>query len=65
MKFKKYLNDFQEYLESNHFSERTVETYFSYAKRFASFIEKYYPRITSFVKITKDIILDYQNHLAN
>jgi len=65
MKFQKYLNNFQEYLEVNHFSERTVETYCSYTKRFASFIEKYYPRITSFDKVTKDIILDYQNYLAS
>ncbi|MBA7544560.1 Tyrosine recombinase XerC [subsurface metagenome] len=65
MKFEKHLNTFQEYLEVNHFSERTVESYFSYAKRFASFIEKYYSRIASFDKVTKDIILDYQNYLAS
>ena len=64
MKFEKHLTQFQEYLESNHFSERTVETYCSYAKRFISFLDEYYPRITSFEKITKDIILDFQSYLV-
>ena len=65
MKFEKYLNSFKEYLESNKFSERTVETYCSYARQFLSFVEEYYSRITSLEKITKDIVLDYQNYLAN
>lgn len=65
MKFEKYLNGFKEYLESNHFSERTVESYCSYTKQFLLFIEKYYTRITSLEKITKDIVLDYQHYLAN
>jgi len=65
MKFEKYLTGFKEYLESNHFSERTVESYTLYIKQFLSFIEKYYSRIISLEKITKDIILDYQNYLAN
>ena len=65
MKFEKYLNSFKEYLESNQFSERTVETYCAYAKQFLSFIEEYYQRITSLEKITKDIVLDYQNYLAS
>ncbi len=65
MKFEKYLISFKEYLESNQFSERTVETYCSYAKQFLFFIEGYYPRITSLEKITKDILLDYQNYLTS
>ena len=47
MKFEKYLTSFKEYLKSNQFSERTVETYCSYTKQFLSFIEEYYSRITS------------------
>ena len=65
MKFEKHFNGFKEYLETNQFSERTVETYCSYTKQFLSFIEEYYPRITSLEKITKDIVLDYQNYLTN
>ncbi len=64
MKFEKYLTQFQGYLESNHFSERTVETYCAYAKRFVGFLDEYYPRITSFEKITKEIILDFQSYLV-
>ena len=64
MKFEKHLAQFQEYLESNYFSERTVETYCSYAKRFIGFVDTYYPRVTSFEKITKDIILDFQRYLV-
>jgi len=37
MKFEKYLSGFKEYLKSHQFSERTVETYCSYAKHFLSF----------------------------
>ncbi len=65
MRFEKYLNGFKEYLESGNFSDRTVETYGWCVKQFLAFIEKYYPRITSMEKITKDIVLDYQNYLAN
>ena len=62
MKFEKHLTSFKEYLESNQFSERTVETYCSYAKQFLFFIEEYYPRITSLEKITKDIIPSTNNN---
>ena len=65
MKFEKYLSGFKEYLESNNFSERTVESYCLYEKQFLSFIEKYYSRITSLEQITKDTVLDYQSYLAN
>jgi len=64
MKFENHLTQFQEYLESDHFSQRTIETYCAYAQRFVSFLDKYYPRITSFEKITKDIILDFQSYLV-
>ena len=64
MKFDKVVESFKEYLESCRFSDRTVETYGRYAKRFCAFIETYYPRIPSFDKITKDIILDYQSYLT-
>jgi len=65
MKFEKYLTSFKEYLASNNFSERTVESYTLYIKQFLLFIEKYYQRIDSLEKITKETVLDYQNYLAN
>ena len=64
MKFHEYVSDFADYLASCRFSERTVETYTLYARRFADFLETYYPRIGSFEKVTKDLILDYQNYLS-
>ena len=65
MKFEKYLTGFCEYLETNSFSERTVSSYCCNVKQFLSFIEKYYPRIISMEKITKDIVLDYQTYLTH
>ena len=64
MKFEKYLSGFREYLETNSFSERTVSSYCCNVKQFLSFIEKYYPRIISMEKVTKDIVLDYQTYLT-
>jgi len=64
MKFEIQLSRFQEYLESNHFSQRTVETYCCYAKRFIGFLDQYYPKVTAFEMITKDIMLDFQSYLV-
>ncbi len=41
-----------------------METYCAYAKRFVGFLDEYYPRVTSFEKITKEIILDFQSYLV-
>lgn len=65
MLFEKHFQDFSEYLRMNNFSERTLESYGSSIKQFLAFIEKYYPRISSLEKITKDILLDYQKYLMN
>jgi len=65
MKFEKHLTSFKEYLSSNNFSKRTVESYTLYIKQFLLFIEKYYQRTDSLEKITKETVLDYQNYLAN
>ncbi len=64
MKFERYLADFESYLSAIRLSERTIETYSTYAKRFCHFLETYYPRIRSFERITKDIVLDYQSYLS-
>jgi len=65
MKFEKYLYDFKDYLEVHNYSGRTIETYSGGIKQFLSFLEKYYSRVNSLEKITKDIIWDYQSYLAN
>ncbi len=65
MKFEKYVNTFKEYLEEHNYSERTVETYSYNTNRFLNFMDKYYPRIKSMEKVTKEIVLDYQKYLVN
>ncbi len=65
MRFKKYLNAFKEHLEERNLAERTVETYCYNTKRFFHFLEKYYPRINSLEKVTKEIALDYQKYLGS
>jgi len=65
MKFEKHLYSFKEYLEVHNYSERTIETYSGSIKQFLLFLEKYYSRINSLEKVTKDIIWDYQSYLAS
>ena len=65
MRFEKRVNTFKEYLEEHNYSERTVETYCYNTNRFLNFMEKYYPRINSLEKVTKEIVLDYQKYLVN
>ena len=64
MNLEESIADFTEYLSSCGLSERTIEAYSNYARRFVGFLVNYYPRIRSFEKVTKDIILDFQNFLA-
>ena len=65
MNIENVIKEFQDYLESCNCSPRTVETYSSYAKRFAGFLIQHYPRITSFDRVSKDVILDFQSYLAH
>ena len=65
MLFEEHLKGFKNSLKLRNYSERTIESYFANATQFAAFIGKYYSRITSVSKITKDILLDYQNYLIN
>jgi len=64
MRFEKYFNAFKEHLEEHNLAERTIETYCYNTKRFLHFLEKYYPRIKSLEKVTKEIALDYQKYLG-
>ncbi|MBA7578888.1 Tyrosine recombinase XerC [subsurface metagenome] len=65
MRFEKHFNAFKEHLEERNLAERTVETYCYNTKRFFHFLEKYYPRIKSLEKVTKEIALDYQKYLGS
>ena len=64
MSLQKFVSEFSEYLLLQHYSERTIATYTSNVEHFISFLGSYYPRITSFEQVTKDIIFDYQSYLA-
>ncbi len=65
MKFEKYLGAFKEHLEERNLSERTVETYCYNTDRFLAFLERYYPRISSLEKVTKETVHDYQRYLQS
>lgn len=65
MRFEKYLDGFEEYLKVNAFSERTIESYRANTRQFLEFVGSYYPRVCSLEKITKEIVLDYQNYLSS
>ena len=64
MKFEKYLNYFKDDLTVRNFSERTVFSYAHEIKKFLSFIEEKYSRITSISQITKDTTADFVNYLT-
>ena len=64
MKYEDQLDQFRSQLRSRGYSEDTVGNYHSAAVRFAGFLERYYPRISSFPKVTKDIVSDYQRFLG-
>ena len=63
-KKEKTIGDFIEYLSMRGYSPRTVEAYEEHLKKFAGFLEKYYPRITAFSDVSKDIIQDYQRFVC-
>jgi site-specific recombinase XerD len=65
MKYEKQLKSFREYLGMLNFSERTIGDYCKNTERFLRFVEKHYPRIKSFSKVTKNVLLDYQMFLTH
>lgn len=65
MQIEKQVADFLSSLETRGFSERTVVTYSWCVRKFLAFLEKYYPRISTLDKVTKNVVLDYQEYLRN
>jgi site-specific recombinase XerD len=65
MKYEKQLERFREYLGMLNFSERTIGDYCKNTEKFLRFVEKHYQRITSFSKITKDVLFDYQTFITH
>ena len=65
MKFEKHITAFTEVLEARSFSPRTVEAYARHAREFATFIGKYYPRVTRPAEISRETIDDYQQFIRD
>jgi len=65
MTFEQIVHNYKEFLVSQNCSDRTIDSYGSYAKRFINFLQKYYPRVMSVEMITTDVLMDYQNYLSN
>ena len=66
MTFKEQAERFRKDLIRSQYADRTVDNYLSQVQKFSAFIQVYYPDHADDPKrITKDIILDYQNYLVS
>ena len=65
MNFNQTISDYIEHLGHRGYSPRTIEAHGEHLRKFASFIERFYPRITTFETVTKDIAEDYQRYIAD
>ena len=65
MTFEQTISGFLEHLENRGYSPRTIEAHGEHLRKFAQFIERFYPRITTFENVTKDIAEDYQRYIAD
>lgn len=64
MKLENYIEDFGTHLRHADFSERTVDAYKRHSQEFAAFLRKYYPRVSRWNQVGKDIVRDYQDYLT-
>ena len=60
----KAIEEFEADMRMRNLSERTIETYGLYVRRFRGFLHGHYPRVTSWERVTKEIALDYQRYVA-
>jgi len=65
MRLDTHITNFTEHLEAQSFSPRTVEAYTRHAVEFASFLERYYPRVTRPNEVTREIVDDYQRFVRD
>ena len=65
MNFNQTISDYLEHLGHRGYSQRTIEAHREHLRKFAAFIERFYPRITTFETVTKDIAEDYQRYVAD
>ena len=66
MSIEEQAKRFRKSLIRSQYAERTVENYLSQVQKFQAFLQEYYPDHTDDPKrITKEILLDYQNYLVS
>ncbi len=65
MTFEQSISGFLEHLEHRGYSPRTIEAHVEHLRKFATFIERFYPRVRTFENVTKDIAEDYQRYIAD
>ena len=65
MTFEQTVSAFLEHLENRGYSPRTIEAHSEHLRKFAQFLERFYPRVTTFENVTKDIAEDYQRYIAD
>ena len=65
MTFEQSISGFLEHLEHRGYSPRTIEAHGEHLRKFATFIERFYPRVAAFENVTKDIPEDYQRYIAD
>ena len=65
MRLEDYIEDFGTHLHNAGFSERTVDAYTRHCAEFAAFLRKYYPRVTRWNQVGKDVVRDYQDYLTH
>ena len=64
MTLEGHLESFKAHLEHAGASERTVDCYVRHAREFVAFLGAYYPRVSRWNQIGKDIVRDYQTYLS-
>ena len=65
MNFKQTISGYLEHLENRGYSPRTIEAHAEHLRAFVRFIQWFYPRVTTFENLTKDIAEDYQRYIAD
>lgn len=63
MTFEREITGFIEHIKAKSFSPRTVDAYRLHVAAFATFLDRYYPRIRKPNEITREIIDDYQQFI--
>ena len=65
MTFAQTISGYLEHLGNRGYSPRTIEAHAEHLRKFAEFIQRFYPRVRTFEQVTKDIAGDYQRYLAD